>query len=68
MSKRIYKFIGNTEYGLGYKNGKKYTLEVRDRKLYERLLSHYNWRVIIESPIFCPYTSWETFYENWEEL
>lgn len=63
-----YRFIG--KHSLGYEHGKVYDLVVRETTWLERLLVGYprNWRVVIAHPTFCPYTSWDSFYKNWEEV
>lgn len=69
--KAIYEFIGDTEFGLGYVNGKEYDLQVTDRTLLNRIIglpfgAPFSWKVIITKPIVCPYSSRAKFYENWK--
>lgn len=44
-----------------YKKNKIYMLELRGRGMTDL-------GVVIDSPIRCPYASWETFFENWERV
>jgi hypothetical protein len=62
-----YKFIGDTRRGMGFINGHSYDLQIERPNVVQRFLSgHMDWRVLIVSPRFCPYTSDETFNANWE--
>jgi hypothetical protein len=66
-----YKFLGKPDNRVSfYKTGKVYDLEIEEVKigLFE---SASMWmmgitRPLIINPIRCPYSSWETFYENWK--
>ena len=69
-----FKFIGqDTVLPLGggatitIKHGQVMPLHVKsDVSWYDRHIQ--KWRVQIVAPFFCPYTSWATFYQNWELL
>lgn len=62
-----YKFIGDTRRGMGFINGHAYDLQITKPNPVQRFLSgHMDWRVIILLPRFCPYSSEETFNQNWE--
>ena len=56
----IFRFIGDTENGLGYIHGQIYMLELQGRGSYGR--------VMITAPITCPYDNWNKFFENWERV
>lgn len=69
--KKYYTFIGDTDKGLGYVKGRSYALVVGERNFMQRVSGVLlgipkSWRVIITSPIICPYDSWESFNENWK--
>ena len=69
--KSYYKFIGDTDKGLGYVNGKTYALTIGERTWSQRTFGVLfgmprSWRIFITSPIPCPYESWESFKANWE--
>lgn len=51
------KFTGRDS--LGYRHGQTYDLDVKT-----------NWlgRPIIRRPYPCPYSSWDTFWANWEKV
>lgn len=55
----LFRFIGK-EDKLGYKTGKIYMLELQGRGAFGGIM--------ITAPIHCPYTSYETFFENWERV
>ncbi len=70
-----YKFIGSTTQGMGFVNGHVYDLDVVERSRFDRVIDRVlppfvptSWRVFIKYPRFVPYTSMETFRENWHEL
>ena len=56
--KDIFRFTGE-DGSLGYRNGKVYLLEVE--------LMNANMPTIT-TPKFCPYSSWESFLDNWERV
>lgn len=57
----LFRFIGDTKNGMGYVYGKIYMLQLTGRGMT-------NLGVLIEAPIRCPYSSWETFFQNWERI
>jgi len=64
-----FRFIGDTHEGVGYVDGSTYDLLIDEPNFLQRLIGgHLDWRVTIISPIFCPYTSWESFNQNWQEV
>lgn len=63
-----YKFIGQPDYRFPHlKTGKVYDLLIRE-VWYSRGLFIGNPAPKIYTPIVCPYSSWETFYQNWEKV
>ena len=64
-----FRFIGDTQEGVGYVDGSVYSLFIEEPGFLYRLFGgHLNWKVTIISPIFCPYESWESFNQNWQEI
>lgn len=67
----LFKFIGNTDEGMGYVNGHEYALELMCRGLVERITGvfigiPFSWKLYIAVPLFCPYENFDCFEENWE--
>jgi len=55
----FYKFIGKPDKVFPFlETGEIYSLEVRT--------TFFTKEIVIDKPFFCPYSSWETFYQNWE--
>jgi hypothetical protein len=52
----LFRFIGK-DRSMGYTHGQIYMLELMGRGMGD---------VFITAPIKCPYTSWNTFFLNWE--
>lgn len=64
-----YKFIGKPDEIFPFlKTGKVYDLVIKEQSkgLFGALVGNYC--PVIISPIQCPYSSWETFYQNWEKI
>ena len=64
-----YKFLGKPDFRLpNIMTGKVYELEVVERQwgLKDMITGTYHPQII--SPFGCPYTSWETFYQNWKPI
>lgn len=64
-----YKFLGKPDKRFPFlKTGKVYDLEVREvsKGLFGSLVGNTTAQII--SPFMCPYRSWDTFYQNWEEI
>jgi len=62
MQNQKYKFIGQ-DGSMGLVNNKTYELTVRKPSLADKLKG---WEVIVTDPVYCPYSSYITFYENWQ--
>ena len=67
-----WKFKGQ-DHSLGYRTGKIYDLTISGRTLSQRIFGQmvgipFTWRVLVHSPMFCPYISWEAFNANWERV
>jgi hypothetical protein len=62
-------FIFKGEDSLGYIKGQKYPLHIVENSLTNRIFRGWkkDWQCAIVSPFFCPYSSWEKFYDNWEK-
>lgn len=58
-----YQFLGSKTAHLPYRPGGVYQLRVRPGRWRERMRG---WNFIIEEPYYCPYTSMETFMQNWQ--
>jgi hypothetical protein len=62
-----YKFLGKPDKIFPHlKTGKVYDLEIKEINN-----GFFGWLIrdtkpLIVSPIRCPYSSWKTFYQNWE--
>ena len=70
-----FRFIGDTDRGMGYMHGVVYDLVVVERGMFGRVMDRalppfvpMDWRVHIQSPRFVPYSSMETFRQNWQEV
>ena len=62
-----YRFIGDTKRGMGFINGHLYDLTIERPNAVQRFFNgHMDWRVLIVSPRFVPYSTEETFSANWE--
>lgn len=48
-----------------YKTGKIYNLTIKIERFGFLWI---NERPVIVSPRICPYSNWETFYQNWQEV
>lgn len=60
--KTEYKFVGK-DGSMGFRNNKTYSLEVREANIMERIAGY---KIIVDEPMYCPYDSYLTFYENWK--
>jgi hypothetical protein len=67
-----YKFLGRPDYKFpNLKTGKIYDLHVGYTKESLKLPFFLNWlfpyreKPVIVKPFYCPYSSWESFYQNW---
>ena len=58
----VYRYTGE-DGSMGYRRGQLYALKTRRGTWFERYF--YGWYVIIEAPIFVPYSGMDTFYDNW---
>lgn len=64
-----YKFIGDPDWIFPHlKRGKIYDLKIKEESM--GLLGWLvgNVRPVIVEPIYCPYSSWDTFYQNWRKV
>lgn len=62
----ICKFIGNPDEVFPHlERGQTYILEV---EAYKEFLFFGKRQPVIITPFLCPYSSWESFYQNWEEV
>jgi len=64
-----YKFIGKPDWRFPkLKTGKVYNLEITEESRGPLGFLVGNTCPFIRKPIVCPYSSWETFKENWKKI
>ena len=65
-----YRFLGKPDRIFPYLvTGKVYDLDIRiDNEGFFGWLFWGNEKPYIVKPIHCPYSSWKTFYQNWQKI